>query len=64
MYLIFCHMVVAMTALHIGCKLICSWHILYHLSVVDKMKLHIEKELGVPCSEQLQSLFDYYYHNQ
>ena len=32
--------------------------------MADKMKLHIEKELGVPCSEQLQSLFDYYYHNQ
>jgi len=32
--------------------------------IADKMKLHVEKDLGVPCSEQLQSLFDYYYNNQ
>lgn len=32
--------------------------------IADKMKLHVEEELGVPCSEQLQALFDYYYNNQ
>ena len=32
--------------------------------VADRMKLHVEEELGVPCSDQLQSMFDYYYKNQ
>lgn len=31
--------------------------------IADKMKLHVEEELGVPCSDQLQSMFDYYYKN-
>ena len=30
-------------------------------TIADKMKFHIEGELGVSCSKQLQIMFDYYY---
>lgn len=32
--------------------------------IADRMKLHVEGDLGVPCSDQLQAMFDYYYNNQ
>lgn len=31
--------------------------------VADRMILHVEGDLGVPCSDQLQSMFEYYYKN-
>lgn len=32
--------------------------------IADRMKVNIEEDLGVPCSKQLQAMFDYYYSNQ
>lgn len=30
-------------------------------SVAEKMKFHLEEEMGIPCMEQLQSMFSYYH---
>lgn len=32
--------------------------------IADRMKLNVEEDLGIPCSKQLQAMFDYYYSNK
>lgn len=39
-------------------------HTRCHMQLVaDRMRLHVEEELGIPYSDQFQSMLDYYFKN-